>query len=214
MTLHSDMLPGVDVHTVDLSTEPIMWTQLSHEEMAGRFRSPLHRRRFLARRSALRRILGMVLGCAPGSLVMARDENGRPCVSGCNFNLSHCGDLAVIAVVQDGGAMPCVGIDVERDVVPPEADAMVAGFFSSRERWAWSAMGRMERRRAFMPLWTRKEAVAKSVGGIKALPFARFTADLERERAVAEPPDHRSWALASWRPAPCYQAALAVMQTC
>ena len=58
MTVDRDILPGVDVHTVDLSVETADWANLTEAEKARRFRLNLHRHRFLAGRSALRWILG------------------------------------------------------------------------------------------------------------------------------------------------------------
>jgi 4'-phosphopantetheinyl transferase len=148
--------------------------------------------------------------------VIDRDRNGKPCLSGCHeraFSLSNSGDLAVVAVAQDGAAGLCIGIDVERDEMPREADVMVAGFFSRAERMAWAALDPSERRQAFVRLWTRKEAVAKSAGGIKALPFTQLTADPDGQYAMAELPDHRSWRLASWRPTAGYLATLAIMES-
>ena len=78
------------------------------------------RRRYVIARGTLRRLLGDYLNLQPTAIELAVDSNQKPHLAGKNaesglqFNVSHSGDLAVIAF-----ALGCeVGIDVEqlRDV--------------------------------------------------------------------------------------------------
>jgi 4'-phosphopantetheinyl transferase len=79
-----------------------------------------------------------------------------------HFNLSHSGDLALIAI-----APVPVGIDLERDA-PPDADALARTWFTPAEQV------RLQRGEAdFLTLWTAREAVLKAAGtGLSADPLA------------------------------------------
>ncbi|QEI05253.1 4'-phosphopantetheinyl transferase superfamily protein [Pigmentiphaga aceris] len=79
-----------------------------------------------------------------------------------HFNLSHSGDLALIAL-----APVPVGIDLERDT-PADANALVQAWFTPAEQ------GRLARGDDdFLSLWTAREAVLKAVGtGLSADPAA------------------------------------------
>lgn len=126
---------------------------------AARFAFERDRRRFVAARLALRRILGMALGRDPAALVIEAPPLHRPRLagdSGLDFNLSHSGRLALVAV---GQAAP-LGVDVEEWRSVPDAAALAARLFTPRECAALAA----DPRAAFLTCWTRKEAVLKSTG--------------------------------------------------
>ncbi len=132
---------------------------------ADRFRRSGDRDAFIVARAALREVLAGHLGdVAPGDLVFRYGPYGKPALSGCrsapHFNLSHAGDLAVIAL--DSG-WP-VGVDIEqlRDI--PELTDIVETHFAPRERKALLALPADQRNRGFFRCWTCKEAVLKSAG--------------------------------------------------
>jgi 4'-phosphopantetheinyl transferase len=120
------------------------------------------RARYLTGRVLLRTVLGRLLGRGPTDLRFAYGERGKPrllAAAGIEFNLTHSGGLAVLAV-----ARRCrVGIDVE--LVRPRLDVLgvaplalsplelddLAGFADPAER-----------RAAFFRCWTRKEAYLKA----------------------------------------------------
>jgi len=156
------------------------WATLSAEERerAGRFRFETHRRRFVAGRGELRRILGRYLAQAPQALALGYGPQGKPnCAAGPGgwvpcFNLSHSGNTAALAV-SNGFE---VGIDVEEmraldDALPLEA-------FSARERAAFAALPDAQRQAAFYENWTRKEACLKALGTGFTLPPDHFEFDV------------------------------------
>jgi 4'-phosphopantetheinyl transferase len=103
----------VDVWTFRL-TEPCREC-LTAEELAraGRFKFDDDRIRWTRARSSLRLTLSSYTGTAPGDLTFNYGEHGKPALAGfpaLEFNLSHAGDYALIAVTRD---VP-VGIDIER----------------------------------------------------------------------------------------------------
>ncbi|HET9443381.1 MAG TPA: 4'-phosphopantetheinyl transferase superfamily protein [Acidimicrobiales bacterium] len=128
-----------------------------------RLRFPADRRRHLAARGWSRRVLGAALGLAPEAVPLAHAP-GKPVLEGpagavVHFNLSHAGDLAVIAVARQP-----VGIDVE----PVDAGHLLAdaaGVFCTRAELArldqLTAPGRAD---ALVRWWTAKEACLKAVG--------------------------------------------------
>ncbi|HEY7456381.1 MAG TPA: hypothetical protein VH703_03815 [Solirubrobacterales bacterium] len=72
------------------------------------------RRRWVASRWALRTVLGRYLGAEPAVIELSVGERGKPQLAGepepLRFNLSHSGELALVAVL----AAREVGIDVQR----------------------------------------------------------------------------------------------------
>ncbi|WP_372410637.1 4'-phosphopantetheinyl transferase superfamily protein [Streptomyces luteireticuli] len=136
-------------------------------DRAAAFVHPAHRERYVAAHVALRRLLGAYLGRAPQDVALVREPcpccgepHGRPAVAGAplHFNLSHAGDLALLAFAD----VP-VGADVEQE---PRASVVadVAGSLHPREAAELRAFPEAERVRAFARCWTRKEAYLKGTG--------------------------------------------------
>jgi 4'-phosphopantetheinyl transferase len=142
---------------------------------------------------ALREVLARYLDEDPAGIELRRGEHGKPALadpsSPLRFNLSHSGDLALIAVTQGRE----VGIDIE--CIRPRRD--LPGLAKRALDPAALATVRSapadERAAAFHQAWTRREAIAKCLGtGLGApLPLSRVT-------------------VATLYPAPGYAAALAV----
>jgi 4'-phosphopantetheinyl transferase len=118
-----DWLPAVaqppladdDIHVWRLAADPVAeatgeWLDTAERQRLERTSDPAARARLLATRIALRRVLAGYLGCAPAELQLSVADGGKPYLAeGPAFNLSHSGDLALLAV-----ARVAVGIDVER----------------------------------------------------------------------------------------------------
>ena len=155
--------PPVDIWQIDLD-QSAAEDSLSADERqrAERLRLPLVRRRFVAARVALRRVLSGYTGLEPGALRFDYGPTGKPSLAGFDwpqFNLSHCDDLALLAI----SALP-VGVDVER-VRPLDAlPQMMQIACSPAERQALRALPESRRLRAFFFTWTRKEALMKAHG--------------------------------------------------
>ena len=95
-----------------------------------RMRSASKRREFLVGRSALRQVPGTAARRRPGDVAFAYGEHGKPrlVAGGPHFNLSHSGDVALIAVSLSGP----VGVDVEQEI--PAAPSSVWPSASSQPR--------------------------------------------------------------------------------
>jgi len=133
-------------------------------ERAKRFRFERHRDRFIAGRGWLRAVLATYLQTYPGEIQFEYSQRGKPGLkdasAGLHFNLTHCEDLALLAVTR---TCP-VGVDVERARALGDADDIAVRFFSTRESEGLKSLPDAEKPVAFFNLWTRKEAWLKATG--------------------------------------------------
>lgn len=182
--------------------------------------------RFVVARGALRVILGQYLGIAPADLRFAVNEHGKPTLPNrpgwpnLTFNVSHSGDLALIAVAQERA----VGVDVERIAAGRTPMAIAARFFSPAEITALCSLPADQQIIGFFNCWTRKEAYLKARGKGLALPLDQFDVSLKPGEPAAllatrdDPSEASRWSLQTIEPGPGYVAALAVeghgWQTC
>lgn len=93
----------------------------SERERAAGLHRQEARERWVAARWALRGVLGRYLGQEPAEIVLRLGERGKPMLAGdresLRFNLSHSGQLALIAVASERE----VGVDVQRIGSKPTA---------------------------------------------------------------------------------------------
>lgn len=163
---------------------PAMFSTLSDEERVriGRMRTSADRARAIVGRGGLRYLAGRYLGVDPADVRLVRDSHGKPSF-GCehatrlHFNVSHSGDLALIALAWGRS----VGVDVEQ--VRPDVDVVHTALplFSSADR---GAIGRLPSERRVMAVydsWTRREAYLKALG--VGLSFRLDTFDVLRHEA-------------------------------
>jgi 4'-phosphopantetheinyl transferase len=98
----------------------------------------------------------------PGVRVVRR-RGERPVVDGAELSMSvaHGGAWVVVAVT----ALAPVGVDVEPITRELDVDALAGQILAPAERDVLDAVaGEVERRRALLTWWTRKEAVLKATG--------------------------------------------------
>lgn len=169
MKVHS-FLPsagGVIVHVVDPGriddAETAAILSAAEQEQAARFRFEKDARHWRACRSALRTILGKALGIRPSAVEIELEEYGKPVLpppfQHLHFNLSHCHDLALIALGVDGP----LGVDVEAS----DRGKSLLGCetsFCHPDEIAGLPNGEEERAAALLDLWTSKEALLKALG--------------------------------------------------
>jgi 4'-phosphopantetheinyl transferase len=116
-------------------------------------------------RAPLLSMLSAYLGSTPEAVQLEESEHGRPMLAGAfrdafAFNWSHSSDQALIAIAR--GIAP--GVDLERLRPHPRALLIAARYFSPDETAALEALPEGQRDRAFLELWTAKEAVLKALG--------------------------------------------------
>jgi 4'-phosphopantetheinyl transferase len=142
---------------------------------AERFVRELHRDRFVVARAALRDVLARMLAVPPESVRFRYDPGGKPRLevpdrSGLRFNLSHSGDMALVALTLDQE----IGVDVEALRSLTDVEALAERFFAPGETAALRSLPEPERETAFLRCWTLKEAYVKAVGQGLAMPLDRF----------------------------------------
>jgi 4'-phosphopantetheinyl transferase len=151
-------------------------------ERAECTRSAAAREAFVACRTALRRILGAAIGQRPEAIRLMVTREGKPDFEerpgGLHFNVSHSGSTGLVALRRGGP----VGVDVEvvREVADPAGVAR--RFFQQEEVAALEKLGYCSR--AFLGVWTRKEAVVKALGSGLAGVLGRFAVGCDPDDAA------------------------------
>jgi 4'-phosphopantetheinyl transferase len=198
---------------VDLPAAEIaaLYPLLDREERARsmRYRFPVDRDRFIARRGRLRRLLGNYLGEAAQSIVFRHNDFGKPLIlgdDGLQFSLSHSHGVVLCAIAWDCA----VGCDLEwqdEDLASPEtADRL----FSLRERAALHRLAPGQWREGFYNCWTRKEAFVKALGRGLSHPLDSFDVSVAPGEPAALLSAHGRWSLHGFSPRPGFQAAVVV----
>jgi len=178
---------------------------LSRDEIlrAGQFARPVDRERYIAAHGALRMVLGLYLSADPQSLEFVAGPMGKPALvqtfTDLRFNLSHSGDLALIAVTRGRE----VGVDVERVQNDIEFEPIVEHYFEPGEAWDLRTAPPHERVPRFFDLWTRKEACVKAEGGglgerMQADRFGVHNLRPAHGYAGAVASEGHDWRLACW----------------
>jgi 4'-phosphopantetheinyl transferase len=182
---------------------------------AARFHFEADRKRFILAHGCLRGILARYLRCEPRQVGFSVGEFGKPVLAPqreLEFNLSHSGDVALIAVARRHS----VGIDVERIRPKMEVENIAGRFFSPAEFSDLMALPPDQREAGFFNAWTRKEAYIKAHGLGLSLPLDSFDVSLgpgeptalRATRPDAMEADH--WTLVSIEVASGYAGALAI----
>ncbi|HJT34996.1 MAG TPA: 4'-phosphopantetheinyl transferase superfamily protein [Pirellulales bacterium] len=176
---------------------------------AARYHFPVHRRRSVVRRAALRTILAEYAGAGPAELRFVYGPQGKPALAettaAVHFNVSHSGELALVAV----GQQP-LGVDLEQWREVADADLVARRFFTPNEVAAQRAAP--DGNQLFLRHWTRKEAVIKAVGRGLSMPLNTFDVsaiDAGQIVRIDEPGGEQRWNVHDLAPAEGYLAALA-----
>jgi 4'-phosphopantetheinyl transferase len=127
--------------------------------------TPELRRRLTVSLASRRVLAADVLGVAPRDVELIVAADGRRSATGPNtgpvtLSVSTCGTTGVVTVARRGA----VGIDIEDFDEIPSTEAFVARVATVTERRALAGLGAVERHRALLVLWTRKEAYLKATG--------------------------------------------------
>ena len=111
---------------------------------------------------ALREVLAAYLEAAPEAIRIVAGEHGKPELAdgGLRFNLSHSGDIALVAVARERD----VGVDVERIDGRRDVLALAERALGADAAAAVRAAPATDRVAVFHRGWTRREAVAKCAG--------------------------------------------------
>ena len=172
-------------------------------------------------RGPLVALLAAYLGIQEDAVVLDQDARGKPRLArdasegdgscGLEFNWSHSGDYALVALSR-GCA---IGVDIERLGKNQRSLEIARRFFDPEEADALATLDPDTRDRAFIELWCAKEAVLKAVGeglsfGLARLAFARRKdADWVLTRVDPALGHVNDWQLMGFEAAFDYRGALA-----
>ncbi|HZV26413.1 MAG TPA: 4'-phosphopantetheinyl transferase superfamily protein, partial [Acidothermaceae bacterium] len=171
---------------------------------AAGMRLEARRRAFVLGRALLRSAVAPLGGVSPDAVVVRIEPSGRPVLAGSLSDLfvsiAHSGAYVVVAV-----ATRPVGVDVERVRQLARFSQVAARVCSPDELRELAAMGAADRERAFMTVWSRKEAYGKAIGRGIAFPLRSVTVGMSGSTI--------SGATGDWHPAdvdvdPRYTAAV------
>lgn len=148
---------------------------------SSKFHFAVDQYRYVLSRGLLRAQLGKVLDTQPHELVFDYSTNGKPSISrgshreAPQFNVSHCRDMTLIAIT----GRRRVGVDIERVRHVRDFEHIAERHFTDAEQDFLQRTPNEEKHRAFLMLWTRKEAWAKALGlnlsaALSATPFPPF----------------------------------------
>lgn len=162
---------------------------------AARFSTLVLEQNYVAAKGLSRHMLGLYLGRPGGEIAIEDDAKGKPRVAVAHlssaplhFNITHSGDLLLLAVARDME----VGVDVEqvRSLGDPERDALdlARQCCTSAEVMQLAALPASARPRAFACIWTRKEAVGKACGEGLGLNFRSFAVPYPEQNGTATVP--------------------------
>ncbi len=217
-----DLRPGeVRVYVLDLQRlidrhmELASVLSTDERERAGRFVGRRDRERFEVARGVLRRILARILAEQPEALRFGYGPYGKPHLvrrasadDQPAFNVSHSGDVAVVAVSRNAD----IGIDVERIRHMEDAFSIAERFFSPTEVALLAGLPPEDLDPAFLRCWTRKEAYVKAVGVGLQHPLTSFAVSCcSEEHAVFLADEDRcteGWILAPLHVGPGYVGAI------
>ena len=166
-------------------------------------------------RGSLRLLLGAFLRLPADTLRFEYNEFGKPKListqeQGLQFNVSHSGDLVLIAITK-GRA---VGLDVEKIRTDIDLDGVAARFFSIDENTRLASLAGPAKYEGFFTCWTRKEAYLKAHGGGLSLPLDQFDVSFRSTEEVGllatrpDPNEAKRWTVRPINVPAGYVAAL------
>ena len=144
------------------------------------YRSRAAAERYVVTRSLVRVVLGAHTGVGPRDLRVRLTPSGKPEAEGVHFNVTHSGDVVLLAVCDDRP----VGVDVERRREVQRVTALIDRWLTAEERRELDGLRNrgLEDSDAFLRVWSLKEARLKALGvGISGAADAPLDAVVARE---------------------------------
>lgn len=210
---------SVDIWSIDTTYFPDDLTPyfqlLSKEEQLRnqRFKFEKDQRLNILARSALRILAAQYLNSMPISIQIGYEAYEKPYFLDypeLKFNVSHSGEMVVLAFIQQFD----LGVDVEYIKTDFEVMNIADNFFAYDEIEKLKAVEKELQFEAFYRCWTRKEAFIKAKGSGLSFPLADFSVSIgEKAKLLATRwaiEEKKEWSLSSFVPKKGYVGALAV----
>jgi 4'-phosphopantetheinyl transferase len=125
------------------------------------YRRPNDRERFLRGRAGLRLLLAVWLGCPAAAVSIETGAHGKPfCPKGPQFNVSHSGDLVLLAL----HAHCPVGVDVEQLRPGLDWQLIAQRMLTAPQRQALNQLPAPAQLEGFLAQWCALEAELKATG--------------------------------------------------
>jgi 4'-phosphopantetheinyl transferase len=182
---------------------------VEEQDRAHKFHFDQHRYRFIRTHGISRMILAKYTGIEPEKLEIEVGARGKPFLAPVqnrliHFNLSHSGDLMILAIAMNLE----LGVDVEIINSILEWSQIAANYFNEYEMQAIAGLPtKNEQLHAFYRVWTIKEAYLKARGDGLAGGLDKVVINLEQgssEIFLALPggeDEKRRWQAKTFRPA-------------
>ncbi len=178
---------------------------LNTEELAtaNQFIFAKHRRRYIAARAMLRKLLARYIAITPQNLTFENNAYGKPQLidvhnpAQLQFSVSHSHELACYAVT----CQHTIGIDIEW-IHPLDYLGLAERFFANDEYQALAQLPTAQLATGFFRVWTQKEAFVKALGLGLQYPLDQFC-------VTTQPPANLIW-LAQEDPQPWVMQALTI----
>lgn len=167
---------------------------------ANRFYFSRHKRRFTTARATMRIILARYLNQNPEQLQFSYNPQGKPELASSQkiqFNLSHSGDLALLAV---GKKFP-MGVDIEM-YSPRSYEGIARNLFSPQELDEFLKTPPAMKPALFFHIWSQKEAFIKACGMGLSYPTQEFhvPTTMPVKQLVEDPLNNTTWQMRSFMP--------------
>jgi 4'-phosphopantetheinyl transferase len=179
----------------------LYWDFLDEEERsrAERFRSPKAQNNFVRTRGHLRFLLGQYLNENPRRFGFIANDHGKPRLRdsredrGVVFNISHSGDVAVLAFSLDAA----LGVDIELPRPHRDLEGLANMCLAPAELAWWRRYPPDQRLTGFTRLWVCKEAFVKAVG--RGIGLGLTKVNVSRDFTGFESLPEEYGAAAEWR---------------
>jgi 4'-phosphopantetheinyl transferase len=177
-------LPSIEVENLTQFLTP------AELALCDRCRVAHVRQHKIVARARLRQILSGYLDRSPRAIEISIGVQGKPQVTGLEFNLSHSGELVAYAI-----SNRAVGIDIER-VRSIDLAGIIERFFAPSEFAAWQKLPPADQELAFFRTWTVKEAYLKALGTGLHTPLSEVEVTIDQDSPVIlQAPNLENWKL-------------------
>ena len=201
----------IDIWQYPLHTEFTDASSLLNEDetiRAKRYHFTRHQRRFTVARAMMRLILARYLHVSPKELIFTYNHYGKPQLLNApslQFNLSHSGDLALLAIGEESP----LGIDVEFFSARPY-EGIGQHLFSANENQFLRQVSKQLKPLVFFNIWAQKEALIKACGLGLSYPTKQFDVPTMpgRSQQIIDSLHETTWKMLSFMPQSACSAAL------